>query len=60
MKFKFITGAVPETLGEVVTLNFGLADPPKSGTSLLLYMVASQKNVKQKVNQRRSKWNPVN
>jgi hypothetical protein len=39
VKFKLITGAVPETLGEVVTLNFGLADPPKSGTGLLFYMV---------------------
>jgi hypothetical protein len=36
---KYITGAVPETLGEVVSLRFELRPPPKSGKGLLFYMV---------------------
>src|SRR3954447_14283363 len=39
MQFKVISGAVPSTLGEVVTFNFGLPGVPKKGTGYLFYMV---------------------
>ena len=36
---KFITGATPHTLGEVITLRFGLPDVPSGGVGVLFYMV---------------------
>jgi hypothetical protein len=39
LRYKVITGATPHTLGEVVTLNFGLPNVPRRGTGLLFYMV---------------------
>jgi hypothetical protein len=39
LKFELISGAVPGTLGQEVTFNFGLQDAPDSGTGMLFYMV---------------------
>ena len=39
MPFIEITGAVPVTLGEVVTLAVGLPDVPSGGVGLLFYMI---------------------
>ena len=39
LTFEVISGATPQTLGEVVTFNFGLANPPRKGTGMLFYMV---------------------
>jgi hypothetical protein len=41
VKYKVISGAVPETLtsGQAVTFNFGLPDVPDRGSGLLFYMV---------------------
>lgn len=36
---KYITGAVPQTLGELVTLRVGLPNNPRGGVGLLFYMI---------------------
>ena len=39
LRFIPISGAVPSTLGEVVTFNFGLPGVPRKGVGYLFYMV---------------------
>jgi hypothetical protein len=39
LRFVPISGAVPSTLGEVVTFNFGLPGVPRNGVGYLFYMV---------------------
>jgi hypothetical protein len=39
VKFEVISGAEPQTLGQVVTFNFGLPEVPEKGTGMLFYMV---------------------